>query len=152
MKIHVSAGIGRGGTPKSAFDAALMQAGVENYNLLHLSSIIPARATVEVRKPRFAHGGHGTRLYCVLSYRIGSRGETVWAGLGWAQIRDGSGIFIEHDAGSRHTLESLIRTSLAEMKKRRGWRAKDQRRIVGGKCLSGYLCALVVATYAIESW
>ena len=41
MKIRLSSGRGEGPTPLAAFDAALLDAGVSNYNLLPLSSVIP---------------------------------------------------------------------------------------------------------------
>jgi arginine decarboxylase len=41
MQIHVSSGRGEGPTPLAAFDAALRDAGVSNYNLIALSSVIP---------------------------------------------------------------------------------------------------------------
>ncbi len=41
MKIYISSGRGTGPTSLSAFDAALNEAGVANYNLIRLSSIIP---------------------------------------------------------------------------------------------------------------
>ena len=43
----VFSGIGKGETALSAFDAALKQAGVYNYNLICLSSIIPPGAIVK---------------------------------------------------------------------------------------------------------
>ena len=41
MKIIVTSGTGEGPTSLAAFDAALLDAGVANYNLICLSSIIP---------------------------------------------------------------------------------------------------------------
>ena len=41
MQIHLASGVGSGPTELAAFDAALAAAGVANYNLLYLSSVIP---------------------------------------------------------------------------------------------------------------
>ena len=41
MDIKVVCGVGSGKTALSAFDSALKDAGVYNYNLITLSSIIP---------------------------------------------------------------------------------------------------------------
>lgn len=41
LDICLSSGTGEGPTPLAAFDAALPDAGVANYNLLCLSSVIP---------------------------------------------------------------------------------------------------------------
>ncbi len=43
MKIHIGTSIGTGETELSAFDTALYNAGIANYNLLYLSSVIPPR-------------------------------------------------------------------------------------------------------------
>ncbi len=45
----VAAGLGTGHTDLTAFDAALLEAGVGNYNLLKVSSIVPADALQETR-------------------------------------------------------------------------------------------------------
>jgi pyruvoyl-dependent arginine decarboxylase len=46
MNIHLSSGVGAGPTELAAFDAALMDAGLANYNLLCLSSVIPPNARI----------------------------------------------------------------------------------------------------------
>jgi pyruvoyl-dependent arginine decarboxylase len=46
MEIPIVAGFGRGETGLSAFDAALGDSGVLNYNLIRLSSVIPPCSTV----------------------------------------------------------------------------------------------------------
>ncbi len=43
-KFTLVAGRGEGGTPLNAFDAALIQAGIGNLNLLRVSSILPPAA------------------------------------------------------------------------------------------------------------
>jgi arginine decarboxylase len=45
LEIQVTTGTGEGPTPLAAFDAALLDAGVANYNLILLSSVIPAGAS-----------------------------------------------------------------------------------------------------------
>jgi arginine decarboxylase len=42
MRIYVTTGKGEGPTPLAAFDAALIDAGIPNYNLIYLSSVILA--------------------------------------------------------------------------------------------------------------
>ena len=41
MKLYIAKAIGRGSTELAAFDAALVGAGVANFNLIRLSSVIP---------------------------------------------------------------------------------------------------------------
>ena len=47
MEINVVNGVGEGQTELSAFDAALKDSGVYNYNIMYLSSVIPAGAVVK---------------------------------------------------------------------------------------------------------
>ena len=66
LTIRVSSGKGVGRTRLSAFDAALHAAGVGNFNLLRLSSVIPRGSEVtEVGGLQQLAGAHGDRLYCV---------------------------------------------------------------------------------------
>ena len=46
-KFTLVAGNGEGGTPLNAFDAALIEAGIGNLNLLRVSSILPPSAQFE---------------------------------------------------------------------------------------------------------
>ena len=67
MKLYLANAIGRGSTELAAFDAALVGAGVANFNLIRLSSVIPPNGEiVEVERCPFAQdGGWGDRLYAV---------------------------------------------------------------------------------------
>jgi len=98
LRIHIVAGHGRGQTALSAFDAALAEAGILNYNLSHLSSIIPPGSTVEVVKRYDApEDDYGKMLYLVIAeIRSDVLGKTIGAGLGWYQWGDGRGVFAEH--------------------------------------------------------
>jgi arginine decarboxylase len=86
MPIYISTGIGEGPTPLAAFDSALMAAGVANYNLLCLSSVIPPNARI-VRAQRLTPPNeYGRRLYVVLSQmRQNRRFRHAHAGIGWIQ-------------------------------------------------------------------
>ena len=80
--------IGQGTTELSAFDAALVGAGVANFNLIRLSSVIPPNGeVVEVDRCPFSHGASwGDRLYAVYAeQRTSIPGQQVWAGVGWVQ-------------------------------------------------------------------
>src|SRR5438445_8079689 len=102
MQIHIGAGVGVGPTALSAFDAALNDAGIANYNLLKLSSIIPPKSEIIVHEDKIVHdvpGGWGDRLYVVMAeIRIDKPNEEAWAGIGWVQDPvTGKGLFAEHD-------------------------------------------------------
>ena len=151
MNIPVTYGTGSGLTELSAFDSALNDAGVANYNILHLSSVIPPETRVEVKKtePRPAEYGH--RLYAVLSSRTETEpGKEAWAGLGWIQDETGRGLFVEHPEAE---VEKLIRDSLGNMRQyRQNQYGEVQFKIVGIKCADRPVCALVCAPYTSEGW
>jgi arginine decarboxylase len=46
MRIQLVSGAGSARTQLAAFDAALVDAGISNYNLITLSSVIPAGAEI----------------------------------------------------------------------------------------------------------
>jgi len=48
MTIRIAWGTGAGPTEMAAYDAALADANLHNYNLVSVSSVIPADADVEV--------------------------------------------------------------------------------------------------------
>jgi arginine decarboxylase len=100
MEISIVAGIGRGKTALSAFDAALGHCGVLNYNLIRLSSVIPPNATVvEIDRASTIPEEHGDRLYVVMAeQRATTPGKAIAAGVGWIQWDAGRGVFVEHEA------------------------------------------------------
>jgi len=83
MKIFITWGSGDGPTEKAAFDAALFNAGIANYNLIPLSSVIPDNSEICVGKIDWNQKQHGYKLYVVLSYRIETRKDKEsWSGVG----------------------------------------------------------------------
>lgn len=62
LSTHLATGTGEGPTPLAAFDAALMDAGVANYNLLCLSSVIPPNARIVRARHRTLPDDYGRRL------------------------------------------------------------------------------------------
>jgi arginine decarboxylase len=155
LNIHLSSGSGAGPTPLAAFDAALMDAGVANYNLLCLSSVIPPNARIVRAKHRTQPDDYGRRLYVVMSQMREQRpGRHAHAGIGWVQQGEcGPGLFVElHDA-DRNRLEHDLQTTLEAMR-----RCRDvaygpvQTAIASCRCSAEPVCALVVAVYACEPW
>lgn len=65
MNISVAGGVGRGPTAMASYDAALAGAGVHNYNLVTVSSVVPADATVEAVETAPNLGPAGERLTVV---------------------------------------------------------------------------------------
>ncbi len=157
MVIQVAAGTGTGPTKLSAFDSALNAAGVANYNLIHLSSIIPPEAKVIVNDGRLQTqpGQWGDKLYVVIAdIRIETPNVEAWAGVGWVHDKKtGKGLFAEHVGESEATVKRDIQQSLeAFMAVRNVKFGPVKMKITGITCRHEPVCALVVAVYQARNW
>ncbi len=155
MKICITQGTGKGQTKMAAFDAALWSAGIADFNLIKLSSIIPPKSSIEVRKADIEKEDNlGKKLYLVLSEKRESEiGREAWAGLGWVQAGDGRGIFVEQEGASEKEVIRLIEETLSDMTRyRSGNFGKIRNQVIGVRCEDRPVCALVAAVYQIEDW
>lgn len=157
LTIRISCGVGTGRTALSAFDAALRDAGVADFNLVRLSSVIPPRSTVvDVHGDEQLDGGHGDLLYCVYAVDVATRpDETVWAGVAWSLATDGSGggLFVEHTASTKEQLEHDLAASLDDMARGRGGAyAPAGSVLASASCTTQPAAAVVIATYRCEGW
>ena len=156
LTIAVTTGAGEADTTLAAFDAALLEAGIGNFNLIPLSSVIPTGALVVEKRPEFddeAVWGH--RLYLVIAeQRTDSPGDEAWAGVGWIQDPDsGRGLFVEHQGGSEAAVVSDIERSLANLRAARPQRFGPVQMVVRGtRCVDRPVSALVAAVYRDEPW
>lgn len=151
--ITIRTGAGQGHTRLSAFDHALLTAGVANFNLIALSSVIPPRSRVRVVDDVLP-GGHGDRLYCVLSAAHAEHpGETVWAGLGWTCDGTTGGLFVEHVAGSEESLLEQIELSLEDLTRNRGGGYGPVHTVTASAhYVDRPACALAIAAYEVAPW
>lgn len=156
MRIVVASGVGEGPTHIAAFDAALFDAGVANYNLIQLSSIIPPGCVVERARYETPDAEYGRRLYVVMTRcHAHQPGAMAWAGVGWAQERpgDGRGLFVELHGESEQAVCAGLTASLEAMTARRERSfGPIQHQLAGIECRGRPVCALVVAVYASEEW
>jgi arginine decarboxylase len=104
-------GDGVGPTGKAAFDAALAGAGLHQYNLRRLSSVIPADATVETTGTAPDLGPTGNVLDVVLAEQTSQPGARAAAGLAWARDSDG-GVFYEVGDTDPETVTELLTAGL----------------------------------------
>lgn len=153
--IVLAPGLGSGPTLLAAFDAALRDAGVANYNLVCLSSVIPPGAHIERRRWHTPPHEWGRRLYCVLSQAREERpGHSVHAGIGW--VRDpqgGQGLFVELHDDDRDRLEGDLHATLGAMQAGRGLALGPVHTEIASACCEGTpVCALVIAVYASAPW
>jgi arginine decarboxylase len=155
MEIRVASAVGCGPTPLAAFDAALRSAGVEDYNLIALSSVIPPGSIVTRTRCSSRPSEYGHRLYVVMAHQEAIRpGEEAWAGLGWTQEPEsGRGLFVELHGSSRRCVEAEVGWTLDAMKHARRYAyGKNESEIAGVVCERDPVCALVIAVYASERW
>ncbi len=155
LDITIRTATGTGRTLLAAFDHALLTAGVANFNLISLSSVIPPRSRIRVGVTDPVIGGHGDRLYCVMSVGYADHpGELVSAGLGWAiDPSTTGGLFVEHAGGSDQSVTEQIHLSLEDMSYNRGGDYTDvQHAVIGAHCVDKPVCALAIAAYQPVPW
>jgi len=180
LHIEVAAATGVGPTALAAFDDALRVAGVYNFNLVRLSSVIPpgsfvspatATATapspvaepssvdvIDLRsdpEPASLSGAWGDRLYAVWAFESAHvLGQEAWAGVAWVQDpADGKGLFVEHEGGSESQVREELHASLTFITRTRGLDHLPQQQVViGSKCEGEPVGSLVIAPYKTESW
>lgn len=116
-RVPVVRGTGSGPTELDAFDAALAEAGVADYNLVELSSVLPAGARPAVGAP-VPEWRTGELVATVLAAETGD--GPVAAGLGWSLAEEG-GVFYEETAATAPDCEERLRTGLARARERRDW-------------------------------
>lgn len=156
--IAVTSGVGTGPTEIAAFDAALREAGVGNFNLITLSSVVPLGSVVTpmATESSVPDGAWGDRLYVVMAdCRSSTPAEEVWAGVGWIQEEDtGRGLLVEHVGHDEDRLVSDINSSLAALGAGRSTIKFGQQRsmIRGTACRDEPVCALVVAVVESAPW
>lgn len=155
--IEVARAAGSGPTELAAFDAALRHAGVANFNLIRLSSVIPpSSAVVEVgQSGAQAHGEWGDRLYVVLAeMRADVPGQEAWAGIGWVQQEaSGKGLFVEHEGHCEPEVRRDLARSLSALTAGRPEAFGPHHYAVhGAVCRDAPVCALVVAVFESAAW
>jgi len=121
--IRVAWGSATGPTAMSSFDAALADAGVHNYNLVTLSSVIPAEAHVERVGTAPDLGPAGNALYAVVGRETLVPGvdSDAAAGLGWVRSESGRGLFYEASGTDPDAVERAVESGLQRGMELREW-------------------------------
>lgn len=125
--IHVASGVGTGPTELAAYDAALADINLHNYNLVAVSSVIPKTATVVQADRAPDLGAAGNRLFVVQSEMASRPGtdEPIVAGLGWV-TGDGPGLFYEANGHDEAVVQQLLEDGLQAGGELREWTFTDQ--------------------------
>ncbi len=115
--VFFTAGVGRDDDELMSFELALRDAGIEKFNLVPVSSILPPRCRIVDRKEGLKMLRVGEIVYCVMA-RFSSReeGKEVFASVG-AAVPDNNrinGYIAEHcgywyDAASEHAEKLALR-------------------------------------------
>ncbi len=158
MNINIGSAIGTGPTKLAAFDSALNAAGVANFNLIKLSSVIPEKSNIVIYNNQHIpkiDGKWGDRLYVVMAEtRVDTPNVEAWAGIGWVQDKKTrKGLFVEHEGNSEEAVRRDITQSLeALMATRNIDFGEINMKVVGRVCTYHPVCALVVAVYKSDDW
>jgi arginine decarboxylase len=171
--IHVAGGVGVADTAMASYDAALADANLHNYNLVAVSSVVPAEATVEAVEAVPDLGPAGNRLTVVEAHRTvgpddevdfreggraGAEGADskraprrrpdVVAGLGWA-TGPGPGLFYEVTGEDPEGVRERIETGLDAGGELRDWELPERevRVETAAKEPGRYTTAVVIAAY-----
>lgn len=149
--IHVAGGAGVGPTEMSAYDTALADANLHNYNLITVSSVIPAEATLAVVDEAPDLGPAGNKLTVVQGKHVAgpdADAETVTTGIGWA-TGPGPGLFYEASGTDPAAVERAIRRGLATGCELRDWEITDRDLLLSTvePTDGSYAAAVVLAAY-----
>ena len=149
--IRVVWGTASGPTAMSSYDAALAEAGVENYNLVSVSSVIPAETHVEAVGTAPDLGPAGERLTVVEARATVAGPGRASAALAWSQsVDDGPGLFYETSGETdREDVERRVREGLAAGQELREWEFTEPRVAVESTQAESdaHTTALVLAVY-----
>ena len=171
--IHVAGGVGVADTAMASYDAALADANLHNYNLVAVSSVVPAEATVEAVPAAPDLGPAGNRLTVVEARRTVGPGDEVdfreggrsgaegteskraprrhpdaVAGLGWA-TGPGPGLFYEVTGENPDDVRERTHAGLDSGAELRDWALSDRETRVETVAAEpdGYATAVVIAAY-----
>ncbi len=149
--VRVVWGTGSGPTAIASYDAALAAANIHNYNLVTVSSVIPAGTTVNACGTAPELGPAGEQLTVVEGCATLEPGEAdpAVAGLGWAQTATGLGIFYETGGTRPERVREQIAQGLAAGRELRDWEFDDDARqiVTAATTPDEYTTAVVLAVY-----
>ncbi len=116
-------GASEGFTPLNAFDAALLDAGIGNTNLIKVSSIVPPGSReLPVSQLSLSPGALVPVAYAAMESDI--PGSIICAAIAaaWPEEPTQPGLIMEYNAhGHREDAESVVRRMAEEGLKARGW-------------------------------
>ncbi|QDX40496.1 pyruvoyl-dependent arginine decarboxylase [Salarchaeum sp. JOR-1] len=149
--IRIAWGTGTAPTEMAAYDAALADANLHNYNLVTVSSVIPADVPVEVVGTAPDLGPAGNRLTVVEAHASVAGPSRASAGLAWSRSEGtGPGLFYEASGETdADEIADVVRTGLDAGRDLRDWAfAGEQVETATVTAGAGeYASAVVLAAY-----
>jgi arginine decarboxylase len=151
--VRIVWGDAMGPTATASYDAALAAANVHEYNLVTVSSVLPADAAVEVIGDAPHLGPAGERLTVVQGRATAAPGanESAAAALGWSRSAEGAGIFYEASGTDPTDVKQRVTDGLEHgrmLRTDRTWTAENGLQLVTAEADSEqYVTAVVLAVY-----
>lgn len=149
--IRIVWGTASGPTAMASYDAALADGNVHDYNLVTVSSVIPANGEIEVIGKAPDLGPAGERLTVVQGQKtVPPEAEApAVAGLGWDREPNGPGIFYETSGTDPEKVTKDLEAGLAAGRDLREWNFENggQRLVVAEPDSGKYSTAVVLAVY-----
>ncbi len=122
--LHLTSGCAEGLTPLTAFDNALREAGIDNLNLIRVSSIVPKSARFGPRPPLPV----GTVVPTVYTQIVSNvPGEVISAVIAAGTGEHGGVLMEYHHRGPADDAERVCQAMVEEGFARRGWQLDDVR-------------------------
>lgn len=150
-KYKIGTGIGHSKSPLVSFDKALLNAGVGKYNLVRLSSILPAHC-VRVEDVDLEEGSLLPVAYSTISSdTVGDRLVST-IGVGLPVDSDKVGVIMEYSTKNVSTDDALntLKRMIEEAFKTRGWKLKE---MITAHSVSNVTESETVTTFAcIAEW
>ncbi|MFB6091570.1 MAG: pyruvoyl-dependent arginine decarboxylase [Haloquadratum sp.] len=146
--IRIVRGVGDGPTEMASYDAALAAANVHDYNLVSVSSVVPADAAIERVGTAPDLGPAGNRLTVVEARATTGGVGTVSAGLGWT-TGPGPGLFYEASGEDPTAVRRSVEVGLDAGRDLRDWTFTDEHVTVTTADADGegYTTAVTLAVY-----
>jgi arginine decarboxylase len=154
--IRVVWGSGTGPTETAAYDAALAGAGVHDYNLVTVSSVVPADPPVEAVGTAPDLGPVGEALTVVQArasvppVEAGTRADgPATAAVGWARSAEGPGVFYEASGRDPEAVRETVTAGLDRGCSLREWEPADREVVVrtADPAPDRHTCVVVCAVY-----
>lgn len=120
--LHLAQGSAEGLTPLTAFDNALRAAGIDNLNLIRVSSIVPKDARFGPR-PELPVGTVVPTVYTQVTSNV--PGEVISAVIGGGTGEEGGVLMEYHHRGRADDAERVVTSMVEEGFAQRGWKLND---------------------------